>query len=211
MKRNLFTFKINNMKTNLLFLVMLLISIRGFSQECPCVKTAIIGTDAKASTIHNNKLVTMDNVTIKLGESINLFTEEITGKVSWFKDEKLIENTLVSPKETTEYTAKSTINGCLKVIAKIQVKVEKPSIEDINNSVVIYPNPTNDYVTISSNSQEIKSIQINNMVGGNLKTFKIGNNLKQQTLNISDLITGVYVVIIEVEGNNTITKKLIKN
>mgnify|MGYP000081228161 CR=1 FL=1 len=127
------------------------------------------------------------------------------------KDEKLIENTLVSPKETTEYTAKSTINGCLKVIAKIQVKVEKPSIEDINNSVVIYPNPTNDYVTISSNSQEIKSIQINNMVGGNLKTFKIGNNLKQQTLNISDLITGVYVVIIEVEGNNTITKKLIKN
>lgn len=49
------------------------------------------------------------------------------------------------------------------------------------------------------------------MVGGNLKTFKIGNNLKQQTLNISDLITGVYVVIIEVEGNNTITKKLIKN
>ena len=194
-----------------LFLVMLLISIRGFSQECPCVKTAIIGTDAKASTIHNNKLVTMDNVTIKLGESINLFTEESTGKVSWFKDEKLIENTLVSPKETTEYTAKSTINGCLKVIAKIQVKVEKPSIEDINNSVVIYPNPTNDYVTISSNSQEIKSIQINNMVGGNLKTFKIGNNLKQQTLNISDLITGVYVVIIEVEGNNTITKKLIKN
>ena len=198
------------MKTNLLF-IMLLISIRSFSQECPCVKTAIIGTDAKASTIHNNKLVAMDNVTIKLGESINLSTKENTGKVSWFKDGKLIENTLVSPKETTEYTVKSTLNGCPEVIAKVQVKVEKTLIEDLNNAVTIYPNPTNDYVTISSNSQEIKSIQINNMVGGNLKTFKIGNNLKQQTLNISDLTTGVYVVIIEVEGNNTITKKLIKN
>ena len=198
------------MKTNLLF-IMLLISIRSFSQECPCVKTAIIGTDAKASTIHNNKLVAMDNVTIKLGEIINLSTKENTGKVSWFKDGKLIENTLVSPKETTEYIAKSTLNGCPEVIAKVQVKVEKTLIEDLNNAVTIYPNPTNDYVTISSNSQEIKSIQINNMVGGNLKTFKIGNNLKQQTLNISDLITGVYVVIIEVEGNNTITKKLIKN
>ena len=198
------------MKTNLLF-IMLLISIRSFSQECPCVKTAIIGTDAKASTIHNNKLVTMDNVTIKLGEIINLSTKENTGKVSWFKDGKLIENTLVSPKETTEYIAKSTLNGCPEVIAKVQVKVEKTLIEDLNNAVTIYPNPTYDYVTISSNSQEIKSIQINNMVGGNLKIFNIGNNLKQQTLNISDLTTGVYIVAIEVEGNNTITKKLIKN
>ena len=198
------------MKTNLLF-IMLLISIRSFSQECPCVKTAIIGTDAKASTIHNNKLVAMDNVTIKLGEIINLSTKENTGKVSWFKDGKLIENTLVSPKETTEYTVKSTLNGCPEVIAKVQVKVEKTLIEDLNNAVTIYPNPTYDYVTISSNSQEIKSIQINNMVGGNLKIFNIGNNLKQQTLNISDLTTGVYIVAIEVEGNNTITKKLIKN
>ena len=198
------------MKTNLLF-IMLLISIRSFSQECPCVKTAIIGTDAKASTIHNNKLVAMDNATIKLGESINLYTKENTGKVSWFKDGKLIENTLVSPKETTEYIAKSTLNGCPEVIAKVQVKVEKTLIEDLNNAVTIYPNPTYDRVTISSNSREIKSIQVNNLVGGNLKTYKIGNNLKQQTLNISDLTTGVYIVAIEVEGNNTITKKLIKN
>ena len=198
------------MKTNLLF-IMLLISIRSFSQECPCVKTAIIGTDAKASTIHNNKLVAMDNVTIKLGEIINLSTKENTGKVSWFKDGKLIENTLVSPKETTEYIAKSTLNGCPEVIAKVQVKVEKTLSEDLNNAVTIYPNPTYDRVTISSNSREIKSIQVNNLVGGNLKTYKIGNNLKQQTLNISDLTTGVYVITIEVEGNKIITKKLIKN
>ncbi len=198
------------MKTNLLF-IMLLISIRSFSQECPCVKTAIIGTDAKTSTIHNNKLVAMDNVTIKLGESINLSTKESTGKISWFKDGKLIENTLVSPKETTEYSAKSTLNGCPEVIAKVQVKVEESSIEDLNNSVAIYPNPTNDYVTITANNKEIKSIQINNLVGGKLKTYQFRNNLKQQTLNISDLTTGVYIVAIEVEGNNTITKKLIKN
>jgi len=44
------------MKTNFLF-VMLLMSIRSFSQECPCVKTAIIGTDARGTTIHNNKIV----------------------------------------------------------------------------------------------------------------------------------------------------------
>jgi len=196
--------------TNLLFLT-LLISITSFSQECPCVKTAIIGTDAKASTIHHNKLVAIDNVTVKLGESIHLSTKENIGKVSWFRDGKLIENTLVSPKETTEYTAKSALNGCPEVIVKVQVTVEKPSIEDINNAVAIYPNPMNDYVTISSKSQEIKSIQINNLVGEKLKTHQFNNNLKQQTVNISYLTTGVYFVIIEVEGNNTITKKLIKN
>lgn len=198
------------MKTNLLF-IMLLISIRCFSQECPCVKTAIIGTDAKASTIHNNKLVAMDNAIIKLGESINLYTKENTGKIAWYEDGKLIENTLVSPKETTEYTATSSLNGCPEITAKVQISVEKSSIEDLNNSVAIYPNPTNDYVTIAANNKEIKSIQINNLVGGKLKTYQFSNNLKQQTLNISDLTTGVYIVAIKIEGNNTITKKLIKN
>jgi hypothetical protein len=198
------------MKTNLLFL-MLLISIRSFSQECPCVKTAIIGTDPKASAIHNHKVVAMDNVTIKLGESIHLYTKENTGKVAWYKDEILIENTLVSPKETTEYTVKSSLNDCPDVMAKVQIKVDKPLFEEIYNAVAIYPNPTNDYITISSDNKEINSIQINNLVGGKLKTFQFGNNLKQQTVNISNLTTGIYIVIIEVEGNNTINKKLIKN
>ena len=190
---------------------MLLISIKSFTQECPCVKTAIIGTDAKMFTIHNNEVVAMDNVTIKLGESINLYTKESKGKITWYKDGQLISNTLISPTETTEYTVKSSLDGCPEVIAKVQIKVDKLSFEDINNEVAIYPNPTNDYVTISSNSEVIKSIQINNLVGGKLKTFQFGKNLKQQTLNISDLTTGVYIFIIEVEGNNTIPKKLIKN
>ncbi len=175
------------------------------------MKTAIIGTDAKASTIHNNKVIVMDNVTINLGESINLFTKESTGKVTWYKDDKLIENTLVSPKETTEYTAKSTLNGCPEVIAKVQVKVTKSNFEGLNNNVIIFPIPTNDNVTISSNSKAIKSIQISNLVGGNLKSFQFSNNLNQQTFNISDLTTGVYIITIEVEGSKTITKKLIKN
>jgi len=190
---------------------MLLISIKVFSQECPCVKTAIIGTDAKASPIHNNKVVAMDNVTINLGESINLYTKESSGKVTWHKDDKLIENTLVSPKETTEYTVKSTLNGCPEAIAKVQIQVRKPSFEDMSNDVAVFPSPANDFVTISTSNEEIKSIQINNLTGGKLKTFEYRNNLKQQALNILDLTSGVYIVTIEVEGNRMITKKLIKN
>jgi hypothetical protein len=198
------------MKTNLLFL-MLLISIGSFSQECPCVKTAIIGTDVKSSTIHNNKVVAMDNITIKLGESINLFTKENTGKVTWYKDGKIIRNTLVSPTKTIEYTVKSSLVGCPEASAKVQIQVKQTPLDNLNNEAIVFPNPTNDHVTISANNKGIISITITNLIGGSLKTFQFDRNLTEQSLNISDLATGVYIVRIEVKGNKMTTKKLIKN
>ena len=198
------------MKTNFLF-VMLLISIRSFSQECPCVKTAIIGNDAKRTTIHNNKVIAMDNATIKLGENINLYTKENTGKTSWYKGKDLINDTNVVPVETTEYNVKSRLKGCPDAVATVRIQVNKSSIDEADSQVAIFPNPTNDFVTISSNNKELKRIEINNLLGEKVKSFQVGNHLKQQTLNISDLLIGVYIVTIEVEGKIMITKKLIKN
>jgi hypothetical protein len=198
------------MKTNFLF-VMLLMSIRSFSQECPCVKTAIIGTDARGTTIHNNKIVAMDNATIKLGESINLYTKENTGKTTWYKNKELIDDTNVSPTETIEYIVKSTLKGCPDAVATVRIQVDKSSIDEADNQVAVFPNPTNDFVSISSNNKELKRIDINNLLGEKVKSFQVGNHLKQQTLNISDLLIGVYLITVEIEGGIIITKKLIKN
>ncbi len=194
-----------------LLFTMLLLSVKVLSQECPCVETAIIGTGAKASAIHNNKVVAMDNAIINLGESIHLYVKESTGEITWYKDGKLIENTFVSPNETTEYTVKSTLKGCPEVIAKVRIQVEKPSIEELTNAVAIFLNPANNYVTIFTSNKDIKSIQINSLIGEKLKFFEFQDKSKQQTCSLSDLTTGVYIFTIELDGNRTITKKLIKN
>ena len=190
---------------------MLIKSIDVFSQDCPCVKTAIIGTNTKVPIVHNNKLVAMDNVTINLGESVNLYIKESTGENTWYKDGNLIENTLVSPKETTEYTVKSTLDGCPELIAKIQIKVNKSLSENLNNSVNVYPNSADNYMVISSKSKRIKNIKIYNLIGEKIETFECGNDINYQMLNISNLTIGIYIVMIELEGNSTIVKKLVKN
>lgn len=198
------------MKSNSFFL-MLFMSIKVFSQECPCVKAAIIGTDTSATSNHNNRVIAMDSATIAKGESINLYTKESTGKITWYKDEQLLDNTLVMPTETTEYTVKSVLTGCPDAVAGVLIKVQKNTIEEISNDISIYPNPANDMATISSANRAIKSIKITNLSGRNIMAIRFSTNLKQQTINISDLTTGVYLLSIETEGNNTITKKLIKN
>jgi hypothetical protein len=196
---------------NCILLLMLFVSIRSFSQDCPCVKAAIIGTDATAFISHNNKVVVMDNVTINLGESINLYTKENIGKINWYKDGLLVSNTLVTPTETTEYTAKSKLDGCPDAIATVQIKVQKTSVDQLNNEVSISPNPTHSNLIISTNNKIIKSINITNLLGETVKTLDFSSHLRQQSVNISSLTAGVYILNIEVEGENTITKKIIKN
>lgn len=192
------------MKTNLLFL-MLLISIKSFSQECPCVKTAIIGTAAKTSIVHNNKVVAMDDVEINLGESVNLKTIKKIGKVTWYNNGKKILNTLVSPLETTEFTVISSLNGCPDAFDKVVVRVNK-----LLNEVAIYPNPTNGILTVTSRNKGIKSVQIKSLNGNELLNKSYKEDSKSRKINLSALIAGVYLVMIELTDNTIISKKIIK-
>lgn len=201
------------MKTKILFLLHLL-SIKAFSQQCPCIKTAIIGTTNSSSFIHNNIVVGMDNRTINYGESIHLYTKAHTGKLSWYKAGKLIDNTFVCPNQTTEYIVKSSLSGCPDVSAKVLISVNKTLFDDHisnDNDVIIYPNPADGYLTISADNKHIKNIEIHTLNGIKLKKFECKNDSKHGSWDISDLPTGVYVVIIEMEGNKKITKRLIKN
>lgn len=198
------------MKTILLFL-MLLTGIKGFSQECPCVKTAIIGTNAKASIVHNNKIVAMGDVEINSGESVHLKTINIIGKATWYNADKEITNTLVSPTQTTEFTVKSSLNGCPDAFDKVVVKVNKSLKEQTDNTVSVYPNPTNDFLTVTTQKGVIESIQINSINGNTLFTNSYKENSGSKTLNISALSSGVYFINIELAGKVVIIKKIIKN
>ena len=62
-------------------------------------------------------------------------------------------------------------------------------------SIKVYPNPTNDFINIAG-EKIIQKLRIINQTGQTLKTFNTLNN-KQVKININDLKTGVYYILIE--------------
>ena len=69
----------------------------------------------------------------------------------------------------------------------------------------IYPNPSNDYITIKGT--DIASFAVTNLMG---QTVISGNEIKNNTVNISELNHGVYFIIItDVKGKKGV-KKIIK-
>ncbi|WP_296316212.1 T9SS type A sorting domain-containing protein, partial [Winogradskyella sp. UBA3174] len=71
----------------------------------------------------------------------------------------------------------------------------------------IYPNPTKTgAVTISSLNNDVINIRVYDLLGKQVKNEILTNN----TLNVSDLNTGVYIIKLT-RNNATVTKKLVIN
>ncbi|SZD74311.1 Por secretion system C-terminal sorting domain [Candidatus Ornithobacterium hominis] len=196
------------MKTKLLFL-MLFVSITSFAQECPCVKTAVLGQNGTSSVSHNNTVVAMDDLTINQGEFVDLTTKSSTGKTIWYQNGKSLSNLTVIPSQTTEYEVKSILMSCPDASVKVIVTVNQ-SLDGMEENVTIYPNPTKDMVTISA-KKTIKSVRFDNLSGVTVKTYLNRNNTNECSIDISKIAQGVYLTQIELEGQQIITKILIKN
>jgi len=77
-----------------------------------------------------------------------------------------------------------------------------------DNKIVLFPNPTQDYFTISSKDENEFSITIYNITGKQvLFQSKLQNT---SSINIQNLKSGIYFVSVSDESGNTSVKKLIK-
>ena len=92
------------------------------------------------------------------------------------------------------------INDCITPIM---------GIEDVlhDNSITLYPNPSNREINISSENI-INSVEIFNSLGQRLYQEKINSN--EKTIDISSFVNGVYILGVNTE-NGFIRKKVIKN
>ena len=79
------------------------------------------------------------------------------------------------------------------------------SIEELNNSFVIYPNPVKDAVKIQGNN--INSISVYNSVGVLVERIEVSNN--ETEINMNGYNTGIYFVQVNSE-NGTTTRKVVK-
>jgi len=120
-------------------------------------------------------------------------------------------NTFVIP--TNKIVTGLSIDPNNWLLNKDDVIVENPSLIslaidnlDLENNTLIYPNPSNDWVSIENNAINDGHYTLREMSG---KVLQSGSMNKKAQLNIASLATGVYLVEI-VTPQGTISRKLSK-
>jgi hypothetical protein len=85
-------------------------------------------------------------------------------------------------------------------------------IEDYQNteSVFIFPNPTTGEFRVTSDELQVTSVEIFDVMGISVGTYRIRPETPEITINISNLNAGIYFVKIQTE-KGLVTKKIIKN
>mgnify|MGYP003715835427 CR=1 FL=1 len=90
------------------------------------------------------------------------------------------------------------------------VSMEEVFLTEINetkNTFLIYPNPAKEKISIISNTID-NLISIYNLQGILVKQLYVADN--ECIINISDLLTGMYIVEIKSEKNRSFQKFIIK-
>jgi hypothetical protein len=122
---------------------------------------------------------------------------------------------VVSPTVTTTYTVKglNAVNGCTANATVVQNVSACTGIDNlvnnVNSSILIYPNPANDHVTIelTALSETIIQLELVNTLGQVMQSQEASNLSKLQLTNLPN---GVYFVRLVSDNNVIATKKIIK-
>ncbi|HRO76095.1 MAG TPA: S8 family serine peptidase, partial [Crocinitomicaceae bacterium] len=122
---------------------------------------------------------------------------------------------IISPDSTftiiiPEPNSDSTYNVAYSVYVKDTSYHSDLGLEDvdlINQDIIVYPNPTNQYVNIFMNNQQYENIYIYDITGKYVNMVRANNSHVQ--LDISTYSNGIYLLVFE-NKNMKITKKLIK-
>ena len=83
-------------------------------------------------------------------------------------------------------------------------------IENNENKISIFPNPTNNFITIQNRQNLIDNFEFK-IVDLTGRIVKNGNSKFNEQINIEGLTSGNYVIQIQTENGEKFTEKLIKN
>ncbi|WP_179315978.1 T9SS type A sorting domain-containing protein [Winogradskyella undariae] len=162
---------------------------------------------------YESRLITVNNVTFSATGIFEAVTNydltdgtDVTLARTAFSDEDLIGTNI--PTSISSVTGLGgEFNGTYQIFPRYASDIaEALSINEFNaNTFSLYPNPTNTgSVTISSTNSDVMNVQVFNILGKQVKNETLTNN----TLNVSNLKSGIYIVKIT-QNNATTTKKLV--
>lgn len=162
---------------------------------------------------YESRLITLNNVTF---EDTGVFVDNTNYNVAdgsdvtvcrvAFGDEDLIGTTI--PTTASSITGLGgEFNGTYQIFPRYASDISAPlNVNNFNSKLFsMYPNPTQTgLVTISSTNDEAMAVQVFDVLGKQVKQVTFTNN----TLNVSDLNSGIYIVKITQNDAST-TKKLV--
>lgn len=111
----------------------------------------------------------------------------------------------IKANSTSNFTAK--IEACSPSSRKTNEK-EKELIEE--EKLTLYPNPTNEIITISTNNSNLKKISVYSIEGKMVYDKEIEKTNSHQ-LNVSSFQNGIYLALIETVEGKVYKEKIIKN
>ncbi|WP_452222325.1 T9SS type A sorting domain-containing protein [Lacinutrix salivirga] len=167
-----------------------------------------------ASEDYESELIKITNVTF---EDTGVFANNTNYNIAdgadvtiarvTFADEDLIDANI--PTGTSSVIGLGAeFNGTYQVLPRYVADVEGAtlSVNEFNTATFnMYPNPTNNgFVTIKSANNEAISVAVFDVLGKQV----LANELTNETLNVSGLNAGIYLIRLS-QNNNTTTKKLI--
>lgn len=82
--------------------------------------------------------------------------------------------------------------------------------ENNTTGIAMWPNPANEILNLSLKSNNIANVKITNLLGKIVKLVTLNNPNSNNSINISALNSGFYLITIS-QDNKTITNKFIKN
>lgn len=99
----------------------------------------------------------------------------------------------------------SSINGDNNDRTTYHYSDDVANISQVNSAVIkVFPNPTDDFVTINDDYYSIKEVVVYNVVG---EVVKVSSNT---SFSIKELASGVYILKIETKSGNTTRVKIMK-
>lgn len=111
---------------------------------------------------------------------------------------------VIWPSGQVDVISNPTINQAVLVVEGAHPSsVQEPTASSFD----IFPNPTSDYITVTNSTQtNIRNASVYDLLGKRLIVSKLNNN----QINVKDLAAGTYIITLETESGEMLSKKFIK-
>ena len=113
-------------------------------------------------------------------------------------------NYSVTLSDYSTFSSVAIINGANE---NISVPLTLVSINQLENNLLIFPNPTNGIINLQNHGAIIQNITVFNQSGALVKKYTTNNS--QLSIDLTDCNTGTYTIIIQT-NNESIIKNIIK-
>jgi hypothetical protein len=95
------------------------------------------------------------------------------------------------------------------VFVPLRLRLEGKKTENLNaDDVLIYPNPSNDFINVRSNTLPLEHFTAYDMTGKVVYDFTSDAPNQHSRINVSQWVPGLYILQMRSEKGDVVTKKI---